>query len=57
MYTQGGVTCQEVFIDFSIYIKYDMLINTKKSSERRGYTKLWSIIKRKSVSYERTYRP
>ena len=32
------------------YIKYDMLINTKKSNERSGYTKLWSITKRKSVS-------
>ena len=25
------ITCQEVFVDFSIYIKYDMLINTKKA--------------------------
>ena len=44
------ITCQEVFVDFWIYIKYDMLINTKKSNERSGYTKLWSIMKRKSVS-------
>ena len=44
------ITCQEVFVDFLIQIKYDMLINTKKSNERRGYTKLWSIMKRKSVS-------
>ena len=44
------ITCQEVSIDFSIYIKYDMLINDNKSNERSGYTKLWSIMKRKSVS-------
>ena len=44
------ITCQEVFVDFWIYIKYDMLINTKKRNERSGYTKLWSIMKRKSVS-------
>ena len=43
------ITCQEVFVDFLIQIKYDMLINTKKSNERRGYTKLWSFMKRKSV--------
>lgn len=28
---------------------FSMLINTKKSNERSGYTKLWSIMKRKSV--------
>ena len=33
-----------------INIKYDMLINTEKSNERSGYTKLWNIMKRKSVS-------
>ena len=43
------ITCQEVLIDFLINIKYDMLINTDKSNERSGYTKLWSIMKRKSV--------
>ena len=44
------ITCQEVFVDFLINIKYDMLINTEKSNERSGYTKLWNITKRKSVS-------
>ena len=44
------ITCQEVFVDFQIYIKYDMLISIEKSNERSGYTKLWSIMKRKSVS-------
>ena len=34
------ITCQEVFVDFQIYIKYDMLISIEKSNERSGCTKL-----------------
>ena len=44
------ITCQDVFLDFSQTNKYDKLIKEQKRRERRSYTKLWSIMKRKSVS-------
>ena len=46
-----GLLVSSFFFDSSFLTsKTDMLINTKKSNERSGYTKLWSIMKRKSVS-------
>ena len=41
------ITCQELFLDFFVYNKYDRLIKERKSRERRRYKKLWSMIQRK----------
>ena len=41
------ITCQELFLDFFSYNKYDRLIKERKSRERKRYKKLWSMTQRK----------
>ena len=41
------ITCQELFLDFFGYNKYDRLIKERKSRERKRYKKLWSMTQRK----------